>query len=86
MLKLTFSGDQCKEYKWHVAEALQKIPGVLRVRVECSVDRIEIIYSTPADGLLRTIHESLPVRLAGEFSGQPHKLPAGTVIMGRQVP
>jgi len=59
MLKLTVSGRRAEDYLWQVAESVQQLPGVLRVRVECSSDQMEIIFSCPAEGLLQSIHRAL---------------------------
>jgi hypothetical protein len=59
MLKLTLSGGHAEDYVWRTAELLQQVPGVLRVRVECSQDQIEIIFRCPAEGLLQSIHKAL---------------------------
>jgi hypothetical protein len=63
MLKLTMSGARGEDHLWRTAELLQQLPGVLRVRVECDRDQIEIIFRYPAEGLLRSVHETL--RAAG---------------------
>jgi hypothetical protein len=59
MLKLAVSGGHAEDYLWQVADSVQRLPDVLRVRVECSRDRIEIIYRCPAEGLLQSIHEAM---------------------------
>lgn len=70
MLKLTVSSRRDEDYVWRTAELLQQLPGVLRVRVECSHDLIEIIYQCPATGLLRSIHEALHAAGNGVVAGK----------------
>ena len=59
MLKLTVNGGHVEEYLWQVAESVQQLPGVLRVRVECSRDEMEIIFRCPSEGLLQSVHQAL---------------------------
>jgi hypothetical protein len=59
MLKLAVSGGRAEDYLWQVPESVRQLPNVLRVHVECSCDRIEIIYRCPAEGLLQSIHGAM---------------------------
>ncbi|MCG3147408.1 MAG: hypothetical protein PCFJNLEI_00848 [Verrucomicrobiae bacterium] len=63
MLKLTISPVRDAEYLRLVAEQIQQLPGVVRVRTTPATLQIEIIYRQPAAGLLRAVHVAL--RLAG---------------------
>ena len=64
MLKLTVARGREEDFVWRVAEQIQQLPGVLRVRVECTHHQIEIIYRYPAEGLLRSVHDAF--RSAGK--------------------
>ncbi len=59
MLKLKVGASQAAEYTPRAVEEIQQLPGVLRVRWDGARYEMEIIYRTPATGLLRAIHHAL---------------------------
>jgi len=70
MLKLTISPARDAEYLRLVAEQLQPLPGVVRVRTIPATLQIEIIYRQPAVGLLRAVHAALRQAGTGIVAGK----------------
>jgi hypothetical protein len=63
MLTLTVSERRDQDYIQLAANEIQRMPGVVRVRVEPSFNQIEIAFRRPTNDLLLAVHNAL--RTAG---------------------
>lgn len=59
MLKLALAAQADVDYVNAAAALIRELPDVLRVRVDLSARQLEILYRSPALGMLQSIHQCL---------------------------